>query len=69
MLSITLQKIVMKTSDGSKTVTRFDATLKAIRNNGKTTKLTIVKSHGININLYTLIIKALKTGKTVLQKD
>ena len=51
MLSITSQKRVMKTSGGSKTVTRFDETLKAIRNNGRATKPINVKSHGSNINL------------------
>ena len=36
----------------SKTVKKFDAILKDIRNIGRTTKPICVKKHGSNINLY-----------------
>lgn len=43
-------------SDESKTVKIFDATLKDIKNNGRTTKPIHFKTHDININLHSLII-------------
>ena len=43
-------------SDESKTVKIFDATLKDIKNNGRTTKPIHFKTLDININLHSLII-------------
>ena len=57
----------MTVSD-SKTVKKFDAILKGIKNNGRTTKPISVKSHGCNINLHPLIIKLINGGKTVVKK-
>ena len=45
----------------------FDALLKNIKNNGRTAKLVTVKIRGSNLHL--LIIKLLKAGKAMLEKD
>ena len=55
-------------SDESKVTKRFNAILKDIKNNGRTTKPISVKGHGSNINLYPLIIKLLKRRKNGTQK-
>ena len=45
------------TSDESNITKEFDAILKDMKNNGRTTKSMSVKSRGKNINLHLLIIK------------
>ena len=48
---------------------KFDAILKDINNNGKTTKLMSVESHNNNnINLHSLIRKLLNAEETFLKK-
>ena len=53
-------------SDDSKTVKKFDAILKDIKKNGRTTKLTSVKIRESNVNLHPLIIELINAGKTVV---
>ena len=50
--------------DKSKITKNFDAVLKDIKNNGRTTNLTSVRSRGSNINLHLLTIKLLKRKKS-----
>ena len=53
----------------NKITKKFDAILKDIKNNGRTTKLIIVKSQGSNINLNPVIIKLLNARRIVIKKD
>ena len=39
-----------------------------MKNNGITSIMISVKSHGSKINLHSLIIESLSTGKTVIKK-
>ena len=48
---------------------KFDAILNDIKNVGRTTNPTSVKSRDSTINLHPLIIKLLNAGKTMLKKD
>ena len=48
---------------------KFDAILNDIKNVGRTTNPTSVKSRDGTINLHPLIIKLLNAGKTMLKKD
>ena len=47
----------------------FDAVLKDIKNNGRTTKSISVKSYGSNVNLRPLVTKLLNAEETVPKKD
>ena len=55
----------------NKSITKeFDAILKDIKDNKKTTKsISVNKSHDNNINWHPLIINLINTGKTMLKKD
>ena len=46
---------------------KFDAILRDIENNGRTTKPISAKSPGGNINLHSLIIKLINAGKSMLK--
>ena len=50
--------------DEIKITKNFDALLKDIKNNGRTTNLASVRSRGCNINLHLLTIKLLKRKKS-----
>ena len=50
--------------DEIKITKNFDAILKDIKNNGRTTNLASVRSRGSNINLHLLTIKLLKRKKS-----
>ena len=55
--------------DESKLAKKFNAILKDIKNDGRTSKSINIKSHGNSINLYPLVIKLLNAGKSVIKKD
>ena len=56
-------------SGESNIIKDFDATLKDIKKNGRTTKSISLKSCGSNINLHPLIIKLPNAEKVVLKID
>ena len=55
-------------SNGSDITKAFDAIWKVIKNNGRTTKLTNVKSRGNTFNLHPVIMKLLRAEKTERKK-
>ena len=55
--------------DERKTVKNFDAILKDIKNNGKASKLLIIRTRGNIVSLRPLIIKLINARKTVLEKN
>ena len=58
----------MKIRAMKKKLKKFDAILKDLKSNGRTTKPISLKTRGSNINLHPLI-RLLNAGKTVLKND